>query len=140
MPYKRSSEHGGSGGGVFSDDLTETCRLARVIIRHGTYVDAITPVWKMVDGKETPGLRHGGTGGSESSFTLEEGEFIKRVTGRSGWYIDQLTFYTSKGQQYGPYGGSGGGSFDIGGLNVGGFFGRSGIYLDAIGFFILTEC
>lgn len=140
MPYERSMQYGDKGGDVFSDDLTETCGLTRVIIRHGKYIDAITPVWKMVGGTEKQGLRHGGTGGDESSFKLDEGEFIKRVTGRSGKYVDQLTFHTSKGKTHGPYGDTGGGSFEIGGLNVGGFFGRSGKYLDAIGFFKPTEC
>ena len=134
-PYVRSDLFGGKSGNEFSDNLTETVRLTRLSIKHGRVIDAIEASWVTSDGKTITGARHGGSGGSESVITLQEGEYINRIQGRAGAYIDQLMFYTNLDHQYGPFGGDGGNPFAIENICVGGFFGRGGRLLDAIGVF-----
>lgn len=138
--YRRSEQEGGTGGDPFADDLTEVCRLVTVRIRSGSRIDAITAVWRMADGSTRPGRQHGGSGGTEQQFSLDADEYINRIEGRSGAEVDQLTFFTSKGRRYGPYGGNGGLPFEITGGPVNGFFGRSGSRVDAIGGFTLSQC
>ena len=46
--------------------------------------------------------------GTSHEFVLERNERIVRVAVRAGWMLDQLTFYTSKNREFGPYGGPGG--------------------------------
>lgn len=88
----------------------------------------------MMDGSIVDGQKHGGEGGMESSFTLARGEFINRVDVRSGQFVDQLTFYTNKGNVYGPYGGDGGTLSVIQSSKaIKGFFGRCAALVDAIG-------
>ena len=134
-PYTKTTQYGGSGGNAFSDDLTMSVKITKISIRHGTYVDAIQTTWQRTSGEEYTGTRHGGGGGTETIINLKSDEYINRIEGRSGRYIDQLTFYTNKGNKFGPYGGSGGSEFSMTDLCVGGFFGSSGTYLDAIGVF-----
>jgi hypothetical protein len=139
-PYKQSSVYGGDGGSPFTDDLTQVCRLAGMVVRHGSRIDAITSIWELPDGSQVTGTRHGGTGGSESSFTLEKDEYINRIELRSGSEVDSLTFFTDTGNKFGPFGGSGGGDHTIVGGPINGFFGRSGSRLDAIGAYSPTTC
>lgn len=135
MAWTQSDTHGGPGGGPFSDDLTQIIRLAGFNIRSGIYVDAIQPIFLRCGGDQVAGEWHGGGGGNEQNVIFADGEAIERVDGRSGSYVDQLTFKTNK-KTYGPYGGNGGGPFSEELLtDVGGFFGRSGVYLDQVGFF-----
>jgi len=138
-PYVKTLSYGGSGGGDFSDNLTNTVRVTQISIRHGKYVDSIQTTWLTTEGKSITGERHGGDGGSEDTFSLSEGEYITDINGRSGKLVDQLTFYSNFGKEYGPYGGSGGSPFEIKDICVGGFFGKSGKYLDAIGVFTGTN-
>jgi len=140
MSHVQTSTRGGSGGSGFTDNLTETCQIRTVIIRHGRYVDAIQIVWTTPTGQLVTGPRRGGGGGARSSFNLADGESIAAVVGRSGAYIDQLEFRTNRGRLFGPYGGAGGSPFAYFDLNVGGFFGRSGAYLDQIGMLSKTQC
>jgi hypothetical protein len=135
-----TQSHGGNGGNAFSDDLTQTCQLVKVLIRHGSGVDGIQGTYLLPSGAEASGAYHGGDGGSPTEFQLEAGEYIVRVAGRSGGRVDQLTFITNTGRSYGPYGGNGGNAFSIDGIKVGGFFGRSGSRLDAIGFYTPGKC
>jgi hypothetical protein len=138
--YVPTRVHGGGGGNAFSDDLTQACRLVKVAIRHGKEVDGIQGTYVTPTGSEFTGGFHGGSGGSPSEFTLEPDEHIVAVEGRSGGRVDRLTFITNKGRRHGPYGGDGGSPFELSNLAVGGFFGRSGSRLDAIGFFNEAKC
>ena len=122
----RSPQYGGNGGGSFSDDLTEINRITKVTIRHGAVIDSIQTTWLSTTGATVVGTRYGGDGGNSTEFTINDGENICKIEGRSGGSIDQLTFYTDKGRQFGPYGGNGGEKFEIlcpDGFN--GFFGRA---------------
>jgi hypothetical protein len=138
--YTRTQQHGGTGGGEFADNLTETCQLVGVNIRHGSRVDAIQGVWTTPSGAHVTGALHGGGGGELTSFSLAAGEYIVRIDGRSGARTDSLQFTTNTGKTYGPYGGSGGSAYSISDLKVAGFFGRSGSEVDAIGFFTPANC
>jgi Jacalin-like lectin domain len=138
--YVMTEQHGGNGGNAFTDDLTQSCRLVKVSIRHGSEVDGIQGTYLAPSGAEFTGAFHGGAGGSLDQFTLAPGEYITRIDGRSGGRTDQLKFTTSNGNVYGPYGGDGGTTWSITNVRVGGFFGRSGARLDAIGFFTPGEC
>lgn len=140
MAYRKTGAFGGTGGVAFSDDLTQACRLAKVIIRHGARVDSIACVWTSTEGSPIQGTKHGGDGGSESSFELAKEEYINRIEGRSGEGVDSLTFFTNVGNKYGPYGGSGGEPFEITDLHIGGFYGRSGARLDEMGGFTVYNC
>jgi hypothetical protein len=140
MSHEPTPTRGGSGGSSFADNLTQTCQIRTVIIRHGLYVDAIQVVWTTPTGQLITGPRRGGGGGTQSSFNLEDGEYIAAVVGRSGAYIDQLEFRTNRGRRFGPYGGGGGSPFAYFNLNVGGFFGRRGAYLDQLGMFTKARC
>ena len=138
--YKKSNEFGGDGGDAFSDDLTQSCRLTRVRIQHGKYVDGIQMSYVTPSGATVDSPYHGGSGGDPAEFSLAANEYIVRVEGRSDKFVDQLTFITSLGNRHGPYGRDGGEAFEVSNLQVGGFFGRSGRYLDAIGFFTVAAC
>ena len=138
--FARTQSYGGSGGGGFSDNLTETCRLVGVNLRSGSRIDGIQAVWSTPSGGEITGTWHGGAGGSPHEFRLAADEYITRIDGRSGTKTDQLKFTTNKGTVYGPFGGSGGTAFAISEVKVGGFFGRSGSELDDIGFFTPGQC
>ncbi|MFN8483755.1 MAG: jacalin-like lectin [Anaerolineae bacterium] len=134
MASQRTQQVGGSGGAPFTDDLTNVVRLAQIIIRHGAWVDAIQCSWEMLGGSLSVGVQHGGNGGVADVITLAPDENITRISGRSGVYIDQLVITTTK-RTCGPYGGNGGIPFDLSpapGATIG-FFGRSGLYLDALG-------
>ena len=134
-PYTPSQQYGGTGGSAFSDDLTQTSQITQISIWSGSEVDAIQTTWSKQGGSTFTGVKHGGNGGSLSTITLASGEYITRVDGRSGARTDQLTFFTNKGNKYGPYGGNGGSAFSLTNLNVGGFLGRSGSRLDAFAVF-----
>lgn len=136
MPYKKSQQVGGQGGDEFSDDLTQVVRIVRISIRHGARVDAIQTTWLLTDGTQLTGARHGGGGGEETVIEFGSNEHIVTIQGRSGSRIDSLTITTNK-KSYGPYGGDGGKPFGpIPAEAAGGFFGRSGTNVDAIGVFI----
>ncbi|MFT3766990.1 MAG: jacalin-like lectin [Minicystis sp.] len=134
--YIRSQEFGGDGGDPFSDDLTEVCRLVQVNIRYASEIDGIQCEWESPSGARVTGPWHGGHGGDLTHFTLLEGEHITHFEGRVGSRVDQLTFYTNKGNKFGPYGGTRGSEFSSpSDLRVTGFFGRAAHRLDAIGAF-----
>lgn len=144
--------YGGGGGNPFSDQLPDGASIIEVLIRHGEYVDGIQLVWELADGSGVFGPYHGGQGGDVDSFVLGPGELIDVINGRSGDLVDSLTFQTSLGHTYGPYGGGGGQPFEeifrseptpMANTRVirplRGIFGRSGDLLDAIGFLAATE-
>jgi hypothetical protein len=129
-----SNQVGGSGGGSFSDDMTNVERIQSITLRGGTYVDAIAITYVLVDGT-TVTKSHGGTGGSAVTLTLSSDEYITRVTGRSGSLLDQITFTTSYGRTLSA-GGSGGAAFTVdpkANRPIVGVFGRSGSKIDGLG-------
>jgi Jacalin-like lectin domain len=79
--------------------------------------------------------QYGGGGGDAFSDDLTETQVLVSIKVRHRKYVDQLSFQSNLGNVYGPFGGNGGTPFEIGVSQVGGFFGRSGKYLDAVGVF-----
>ena len=139
MAFAPTQQHGGQGGTAFSDDLTQSCAVIQVNIRSGSYVDAIEFLYRKPNGQSFSGGVHGGSGGTAATFKLAPNEWIVRVDGRSGTYVDQLKFTTNLGNVYGPYGQNGGSAWAHTGT-ISGIFGRSGSYVDAIGFFMPANC
>jgi hypothetical protein len=135
MILEHTASYGGDGGSEFIDDLTDFSRLRKIVIRHGSWIDAIQGIWS-VEGVEISGPQHGGNGGGPSTIQLQEDELIVAIKGRAGTYVDSLTFVTNHGRTFGPYGGNGGNPFpDITAPEgILGFYGRAGSYLDKVGF------
>jgi hypothetical protein len=126
------------GGSSFQDPVPVPglSSITRIAIRSATYVDAIATTYRLADGSEKT-FSHGGKGGSQQVISLAPGETIVGVEGSTGIYLYGITFHTvdQNGAKhiYGPYGKGGGFPFSFE-TGIGGFFGRSGDYIDAIGF------
>lgn len=132
---------GSGGGSAFQDPVPVPglSSIAKIAIRSATYVDAIATTYRLADGSQKT-FSHGGKGGSPNEdILLAAGEKIVRVEGSTGLYLYGITFHTvdEKGgtHKYGPYGKGGGFPFSID-AGIGAFFGRSGDYIDAIGFYL----
>lgn len=130
---------GGEGGDAFTDEPAG--RLATISIRAGGWVDAIGCEWE-AGGKTTKTSRHGGMGGTEEVIHLDPGERLTRVSGvfnPPGW-IGSITLVTSRGREWGPFGQTlTGRTFECvagPGEEICGFRGRSGTYLNALGFLV----
>jgi hypothetical protein len=135
---------GGTGGTPFDDITSATgivVGISSITIRSGSEVDAIQVNYILSDGSIYTGATHGGTGGNPTTINLTDDETIISMQGRSGSAIDQIIFTTRNTsgtlKVYGPYGGTGGSPFVVNGV-VGGFFGRSGSGLDALGFYLTS--
>ena len=131
---------GGTGGTAFTEQPDNCNAIVKTIrIRYRTSIDAIQMTYKLSNGQEYVGPFHGGTGGTLYTFNVnvDEGERIVGVFGEYGNLINQLIFHTSKGDIFGPFGGTGciGGDFHVDTCEVRGILGRSGSKLDAIGFY-----
>eukprot|EP00884_Botryococcus_braunii_P013957 jgi/Botrbrau1/22562/Bobra.0678s0001.1 len=59
------------------------------------------------------------------TVTLAPTEVITGAWGRRGTSIDQIAFNTSFGRTLGPFGGNGGGPWELADLRVNGFFGHT---------------
>jgi hypothetical protein len=127
---------GGGGGNAFQDPgpIPELTRISKITIRSGAYIDAIATTYRLPDGSQET---H--TGGTQHDIIFNNDEQIIAVVGRSGDYLDNIAFLTEDRQgvrrTHGPFGGQGGAPFIVN-ANVNGFFGRSGIYIDQLGFFV----
>jgi len=137
-PYEMGDQYGGTGGEEFSDNLTEIARVKEVRIRSGAYINSIQLIWEVPDGSTVQGERHGGPGGNFHFFLLATDEFITRIdvgAGTGASPVDCLTFYSSRGTKYGPYGNVRGPQNRISGGPINGFHGRAGDLLYRIGAF-----
>jgi hypothetical protein len=134
---KTSPLYGGTGGNGFSDKTAATGPLTSVAINSGWWIDSIQGI-----SRAGALAVHGGKGGNRTTFTLAANEYIVRVYGVYGAssYVGKISFATSTGRVFGPYGKSLGGtnssSFDYtvpAGNAVVGFAGKSDKFLNAIG-------
>jgi hypothetical protein len=84
--------------------------LSGIQVRHGIFVDAIKFRYRdtLNNAQRWSSWVGGGGGGPENEFLFNVGEKLFRVDIRGGDNIDQITFTTSTGRTYGPWGGSGG--------------------------------
>ena len=132
---------GGPGGNYFADNQTGGLRVVEVRVRSGAYIDAVQFVYENKIGQVITGKIHGGQGGNLDVFKLQPGETITRVTGKHGNYIDSMQLVTSKGRTKG-WGGTGGSVHYTysapPGSRIHGLFGRSGVYVDALGVILST--
>ena len=130
MNIGKSQIFGGHGGNKFDDML----KIVGMNIRHGNQVDSIQVVYKIGDGEPFNGPYHGGHGGSRSSFTLEADEVLTKMEGSTnGQLLDQVTFHTSKGKVYGPYGTPARNPFSLEAMEIVAMFGNAGNLIDGIG-------
>jgi hypothetical protein len=134
--------YGGGGGNAFDDTTLWTTRIVGIqslTIRSGAGVDSIQATYIMADGSVLAAPAHGGSGGSPTTLTFAAGETIINISGSAGEYLGQITITTrtlAGGlNTYGPYGGGGGNDFVLDGV-VTAFCGRSGKYVDAVGFYL----
>jgi hypothetical protein len=132
---------GGTGGNNFDDSriLGPHNRISKIKIRSGDWIDSIQTAWTDWKVIEIWGIQHGGTGGTESIFSLAPDEYVIGIEGKYHVYINSLQIITNK-RKSPLYGGTEGIQFYSfnGGvrdtkLEVRGFFGSSGAFLNAIG-------
>jgi hypothetical protein len=135
---------GGGGGGEFNDELklidlklAPNHRVVRVVIRTGEIVDFVQIIHILPDNDTLVDLDpHGGSGGGQQSLDLRADERITQIDGRYGQLVDSINIRTNQGRVLS--GGGGGGVQGYlyqapPGLQIVGFFGRSGAVMDAIG-------
>lgn len=133
LPRYKCGPSGGDrvGANSFSDDaIVAGERVAEIRVWAFGYIDAIQIVHK-----RNPVIhefdKHGGNGGIVNVFTLDDDEFITGISGRYGGVIDSLQIHTNK-QTSPEYGGTGGNiHYEYicpEGIEIAGFFGRTGVY------------
>jgi hypothetical protein len=127
----RTGTYGGNGGNYFNDGRSS--KIKRISIRHGSYIDRIQTRGSSGGWNSS----HGGNGGRQSYWTVSRGDCINRIAVRYGAYVDSLQFFTKRGRSSPKYGGNGGNYklVNLGRKCLRGIYGRSGAYLDQIGFY-----
>ncbi|XP_066340717.1 uncharacterized protein [Miscanthus floridulus] len=152
---------GGSGGQPFYMRGASTPRLRSIILYHSGAIHSLSCEYTLAGDYEGPPPRVAGPWGLPDSYgsrgvrteiDLPSGEHITAVEGTTGHFanvpgvvITSLTFRTSAGRTYGPYGSVAAGShyFSVpaaDGACIVGFWGRSGWLLDAIGVYMKPSC
>ncbi|CAI9266274.1 unnamed protein product [Lactuca saligna] len=134
---------GGNGGCSWNDGVYSGIREISIV--YGSCIDSICVTYDKF-GKPFLGEKHGGMGGTEAAkiklqFPEEilisvSGHYCPVVYG-GGPVIRSLTFKSNQ-RTFGPFGVEEGTPFNFianGGLVVG-FYGRSGWFLDSIGFYL----
>ncbi|MEM6475221.1 MAG: jacalin-like lectin [Pseudomonadota bacterium] len=141
--------YGGAGGNPFDDhqSLGSLGKIQEITVYSGDWIDAIEVSYV---GRSTNEIvKHGGSGGNKHRFVLDPDEYITKIelgyfpdkSGSSekgsGIVLNRLKFFTDKDDRESPVFGKGVAKELVelpdGGLLTS-FFGRSGDYLDAIGF------
>lgn len=123
---------GGGGGSPWADSNCAGKPVSGFYVRSGNLVDGLQFGYRNGGWANKHGYQGDGT-----LVSLDADETFTEVRYRSGGSVDQLTFVTSKGRTFGPYGGGGGtaGVFkgpDGGSLSC--VSGRSGSSIDALEF------
>ncbi|XP_066340822.1 salt stress-induced protein-like [Miscanthus floridulus] len=152
---------GGSGGQPFYMRGASAPRLRSIVLYHSGAIHSVACDYTLAGDYEGPpprvagpwGLPHSyGSRGVRTEIDLPSGEHITAVEGTTGHFanvlgvvITSLTFRTSSGRTYGPYGSVAAGShyFSVpvaDGACIVGFWGRSGWLLDAIGVYMKPSC
>ncbi|MEH6579968.1 MAG: jacalin-like lectin [Amphritea sp.] len=127
---------GGAGGVLFERLIPHGSRITEIQIRAGVYIEALQIFYEKKDGRLQDSSRIGGHGGQLYRFKLDKGEYIIGISGRYGQFVDSIRIHTNR--RVSPrYGGIGGthNYRAIARFNTEliGFFGRSGLHVDAIG-------
>ncbi|XP_020101450.1 mannose/glucose-specific lectin-like [Ananas comosus] len=100
----------------------------------------------VLDGKAYEAGPWGGSGGNPSQIVFESGEYLTAMNGTTGPFnqvaniLRSLTFVTSI-RKYGPFGVEEGTPFSVPVANgrIVGFYGRSGVYVDALGIYLMPN-
>ncbi|WP_306350802.1 jacalin-like lectin [Flavobacterium sp. '19STA2R22 D10 B1'] len=134
LQIEKFGPSGGIGGNNFT--IIAEGETTAIIIRSGSWIDAIQIAYTDANGKEERTAKCGGNGGTEQILKLAKEECITKVSGRYGSYIDSIIFETNLGKKY-TFGGPGGHTnftFTVPNkMNFAGFTGRSGSFVDALG-------
>ncbi|XP_066340820.1 salt stress-induced protein-like isoform X4 [Miscanthus floridulus] len=152
---------GGSGGQPFYMRGASAPRLRSIVLYHSGAIHSLACDYTLAGDHEGPSPRVAGpwdlphsygSRGVRTEIDLPSGEHITAVEGTTGHFanvlgvvITSLTFRTSSGRTYGPYGSVAGRShyFSVpvaDGACIVGFWGRSGWLLDAIGVYMKPSC
>ncbi|XP_021316558.1 salt stress-induced protein [Sorghum bicolor] len=152
---------GGSGGSPFYMRVVSAPRLGSIVLYHSSAIHSLSCEYTLAGDYEGSPHRVAGPWGLPDSYgsravrtqiDLRSGEHITAMEGTAALFanvptvvITSLTFRTSAGRTYGPYGCVAPGSryFSVpvaDGACVVGFWGRSGWLLDAIGVYIKPSC
>jgi hypothetical protein len=137
------------GGGRFQEEQRAPFALTGLIVRSGTLIDAVMPLFQELKkdgslGEEITGQRYGGLGGGERKI-VKQGYVVIGLSLYQGLYIDQVAIlwqrWTAKGLDNGDTdkssytGGVGGGPEEIraqpGHIAIG-IHGKSGTLVDRI--------
>lgn len=116
IDYVKRTKIVGSYAGSFFDDIfgnnfgvkahsPSIIGIQKLYIRCGDHIDAVETEYIQEGGNAYDPGKHGGDGGNETAIQLEKDEFFNKVeviTDRR--VVNQLTFHTTKGSKYGPYG------------------------------------
>ncbi|KAF6998551.1 hypothetical protein CFC21_014666 [Triticum aestivum] len=135
----------GGSGGSDKDIVEAPRRLESITVSSGSIIDSIKFSYVDQAGQKHTSGPWGGSGGNPNTIVLGASEFVKEVSGTYGIYdadqhniIMSLKFITNV-KAYGPFGEANGTPFTIpveNNSSIVGFFGRSGIYLDALGVYV----
>ncbi|CAO2179761.1 unnamed protein product, partial [Urochloa humidicola] len=136
---------GGGGGGARDVDTRGVDRVAKVVVRHGDTVDAVSVLYDRGGGRHEWTDLWGGPGGALAEICLRPDEHLTSVEGHCGEFegsfvVRSLTFVSNR-RAYGPYGRPDGVPFALpaAGGRIVGFHARSGRHLDAIGTYVKVE-
>ncbi|CAO2184366.1 unnamed protein product [Urochloa humidicola] len=136
---------GGGGGGARDVDTRGVDRVAKVVVRHGDTVDAVSVLYDRGGGRHEWTDLWGGPGGALTEICLRPDEHLTSVEGHCGEFegsfvVRSLTFVSNR-RAYGPYGRPDGVPFALpaAGGRIVGFHARSGRHLDAIGTYVKVE-
>jgi Domain of unknown function (DUF1929)/Jacalin-like lectin domain/Kelch motif len=121
------------GSAAFSD-LPNGATITGIKVWSGQYINGI-----QVLTSTGPLPVHGASTGTLSTITLAAGETLTSVSGRAGAWLDRISFGSSTGRMYGPYGGRGGTRFTLRapvGTSIVGLFGSANTtVVDKIGLY-----
>ncbi len=130
-----SGGFGGQSFYIWPGSPRETMKISEIRICAGALIDSIQVVYKYDNGVEQVEGPFGGTGGAQYVFRLDDDEYIKTISGRRDNAIHSLNIVTNKKTR--TYGGNGGSENFIystpDNIEIAGFFGRSGKYINALG-------
>jgi hypothetical protein len=139
MLIVNSELFGGAGGTPFRESSQEITGIERIKIYYGQFVDRLEVTYTLRDGERLLRTYGGGDAAESKEIIFADDERLCGINIRSGEFVDSLSFITYRifglagMRKYGPFGGPGGQNCTILSPNIREFFGRAGIFVDAIG-------
>uniref|UniRef100_I1NMZ0 Jacalin-type lectin domain-containing protein n=2 Tax=Oryza glaberrima TaxID=4538 RepID=I1NMZ0_ORYGL len=137
---------GATTNGTMRDIDVAPVSLKSVTVGSIDTVDCISFNFEDKDGNELAVGPWGGTLGRDHTFVLKSNEYVREVSGTFGPFatqhldrtVNSLTFVTSQGTIYGPFGTPNGTSFRIPveKASIVGFYALADGFVSAIGFYV----